>query len=250
MPSFSQRTYARFIPREEVGAVTQWKFSAVDGSDLVEPEAEPALELNAQETPEMPEEVIDEAALQAQQELIDQAIQEGFARGLAQGQEDTALEWQQRMDDYVANQGHQAAERLQAVIQSLDASLADVQQLMAQQVLALACDIARQVVRQELTVNTQVLQPVVREAVSMLVSEGRPATVRLNPADLEGVDDSLREALNPPGVQWLADPAVSEGGCLVESAGAVVDGTIEKRWQRAVAALGLESPWQEAEHVE
>ena len=39
--------------------------------------------------------------------------------------------------------------------------------------------------------------------------------------------------------------AVPEGSCMVESAGTVVDGSIDKRWQRAIAALGLQSPWQD-----
>ncbi|MFT4241177.1 MAG: flagellar assembly protein FliH [Acidovorax sp.] len=223
------RLYARFIPSEEVGDVTRWKFGAVDGSDPVEPEPQSAAEI----PPE-----IDEAAQQA---LLQQALDDAHAQGLAQGREETALEWQRRMDDYIADQGRQAAQRLQAVMQTLDASLIDLQQAMAQQVLELACDIARQVVRQELTVNPNALQPVVREAVNMLVTEGRPATVRLNPADL---DTLAREEIDGPGVQWIADPAVAPGGCLVESAGTVVDGSLAKRWERAIAALGLQSPWE------
>jgi flagellar assembly protein FliH len=31
----------------------------------------------------------------------------------------------------------------------------------------------------------------------------------------------------------------------VESAGTVVDGSLDKRWQRAVAALGLDCAWQD-----
>ena len=151
------------------------------------------------------------------------------------------------MDDYIAQQGQEAAQRLQAVLQTLDASLIDMQQQMAQQLLELACDIARQVVRQELSVNPNALQPVVREAVGMLVTEGRPATVRLNPIDMEAMAQPLREELDGPGVQWMADPAVPAGGCLVESAGTVVDGSLDKRWQRAIAALGLQSPWSEGE---
>jgi flagellar assembly protein FliH len=118
---------------------------------------------------------------------------------------------------------------------------------MAQQLLELACDIARQVVRQELSVNPNALQPVVREAVGMLVTEGRPAVVRLNPADMEAMAQPLREEIDAPGVQWMADAAVPPGGCLVESAGTAVDGSLDKRWQRAIAALGLQSPWQEEE---
>ena len=46
MPSSNnQRSYSRFIPSEEVGDFKQWKFSAVDGSDLVEPAPEPVAEI-------------------------------------------------------------------------------------------------------------------------------------------------------------------------------------------------------------
>lgn len=238
MPSSSHRAYTRFIPSEELGDFTQWKFGAVDGSDLVEPEPEPV--------PEIPVE-IDEAARQAE---LQQACDDAYAQGFAQGQAQTALEWQQRLDDYVAQQGQEAAQRLQQVMQTLDASLVDMQQQMAQQLLELACDIARQVVRQELSVNPNALQPVVREAVGMLVSEGRPATVRLNPADMESLAEPLREEAGAPGVQWMADAAVPPGGCLVESAGTVVDGSLDKRWQRAIAALGLQSPWDGPEHAD
>ncbi len=239
MPSSNnQRSYSRFIPSEEVGDFKAWKFSAVDGSDLVEPVPEPVAEIPVE---------VDEAALQAQQELLQQASDDAYAEGFAQGQAQTALEWQRRMDDYIAQQGQEAAQRLQGVLQTLDASLIDMQQQMAQQLLELACDIARQVVRQELSVNPNALQPVVREAVGMLLTEGRPATVRLNPLDMESVAQPLREELDGPGVQWIADGAVPAGGCLVESAGTVVDGSLDKRWQRAIAALGLQSPWDEGE---
>jgi flagellar assembly protein FliH len=35
----------------------------------------------------------------------------------------------------------------------------------------------------------------------------------------------------------------------VEAAGTVVDGTVEKRWQRAVASLGLEASWEDANDI-
>lgn len=234
MPSSNQRYYSRFIPSEEVGAVTQWKFGAVDGSDLIEPEPEP------EALPEPP--VIDEAAQLA---LVQQACDDAYARGFSQAQAETALEWQRRMDDYVAQQGHEMAQSLNAVMQSLEASLAGVQQKIAQDLLALACDIAREVVRQELSCNPQALLPVVQEAVGMLLSEGRPAVVRMNPADMAAVQAPLASLAGGSGVQWLPDAAIAAGDCLVESGGTVVDATLAKRWERAVAALGLQSPWQE-----
>lgn len=233
MHSSSQRAYSRFIPSEEVGDVLQWKFGAVDGSDLLPADPEPVAEVTQE---------IDEAARLA---MLQQACDDAHAEGFAQGQAQTALEWQRRMDDYVARQGQEAAQRLESVVQTLEASLRDLQHNTAQQLLELACDIARDVVRQELSVNTAALQPVVREAVAMLVTESRPATVRLHPVDMEAMAQPLREEIDAPGLQWLADPAVPKGGCVVESAGMVVDGSLDKRWQRAIAALGLQSPWED-----
>lgn len=168
-PTSKSRIYARFIPSEEVGDVTQWQFGAVDGSDAV-------VEEPVEEDPAALE--MAEAARQAE---LQQAREEAFAQGEAQGHAQATLEWQQRMDDYVAGQGQEAAQRLDALVRTLNASLGDLQQNMAQGVLELACEIARQVVRQELRSNPQALKPVVQEALGMLVTDGRPATVRLSP---------------------------------------------------------------------
>lgn len=236
MPSSSHRHYTRFIPSEEVGAVTQWKFGAVDGSDLLPPEPVP-------EPAALPEEpVVDEAAQLA---LLQQACDDAYAEGFAKAQAETALEWQRRMDDYVAQQGHELAQSLHSVCQSLESALGEIQQKMAQDVLALACDIARQVVRQELSCNPQVLLPAVQEAVGMLVAEGRPAIVRLHPTDLAAVQEPLKGVAGGANVQWLPDAAVPAGDCFVESGGTVVDVSVPTRWSRAVATLGLQVPWPE-----
>lgn len=241
-PSSSSRHYSRFIPSEEIGAeaVTQWQFAAVDGSDLLPlPEAQEVVEAAAP--------VVDEAEHEALlQQAREQARAEGHAEGMAQGRAEAGLEWQQRMDDYVAGAGQDTARRMDTLVRALDASLGELQQRMAQELLQLACDIARQVVRQELSGNPNALLPVVREALGMLVAEGRPATVRLNPADLDTLEAPLREEFGQAKVQWQADAAIAVGDCLVESAGTVIDGGLDKRWRRAIAALGLVSAWQEA----
>lgn len=234
--SNKSRLYARFIPREEVGDVTQWQFGAVDGSDPVV------------ETPvEVDPVALEQAEADRQAELA-RARAEGLAQGEAQGHARATREWQQRMDDYVAGQGQEAAERLDAVAQLLNASLNDLQQNMAQGVLELACEIARQVVRQELRTNPQALKPVVQEALGMLVQDGRPAMVRLHPEDCAQVGPALQQDMAAASLQWVADASVPPGGCLVEQAGMVVDGSLAKRWQRAIAPLGLDSAWEEVSH--
>ena len=252
-PSSKARAYSRFIPREDVGEFTPWRFAAVDGSDAFLPQPQPKskakskAEVLAEEVAtaeaEAAARALEAAAEAARQQQHQQECDDAYAHGQDKGREEAAAEWQQRMDDYIANAGQEMAQRLDAVVQTLSASLEAMRQHMAQDVLQLATDLARQVVRQELRTNTAALQPVVTEALDMLIADGRPATVRLNPADHAAVSTALRDNFPDTPVQWLADAQVPEGGCLVESGGTVVDGTLEKRWQRAIIPLGLESAW-------
>lgn len=242
-PSSKARAYSRFIPREDVGEFTLWRFAAVDGSDALLPKPDATADVVVDPEAEAVALALAAAEEAARQQQVQQGRDEAYANGQAKGREEASIEWQQRMDEYIAGAGHDLAQRLDAVVQTLSASLVGMQQHMAQDVLHLACDLARQVVRQELRSNTAVLQPVVTEALDMLIADGRPATVRLNPADHAAVSTALRDNFPDTPVQWLADAQVPEGGCLVESGGTVVDGTLEKRWQRVIAPLGMESTW-------
>lgn len=240
------RHHGRFIPREEVGEVTHWQFGDVTRPEAWQPLARLLLQGSAQATDaeeRAQAEAVHAAALEAQEVQAAQQVQwqQACEAALEQGRAEATAEWQQRLDDYVAGAGREAAGRLEAATQQLDTSLAALQQRMAQDVLQLACALARQVVRHELQSNPQALLPVVTEALEMLVADGRPGTVRLHPDDHAQVGTALRDNFADKALQWLPDAAVAPGGCLVEAAGAVVDGSLEKRWQRAVAALGVAS---------
>jgi flagellar assembly protein FliH len=223
------RNFNRFIPGEEVGAVAQWDFAAVDTASIL---------LAAQS----------DARQEAAQQARDDALrQEGYAQGFAQAQAQAVLETQQRMAEFTQNQGEEAAHRLAALFASTSLALQQSEQAIAQGVLELACEVARQVLRQELSVNPNVLQPAVREALGLLLVDSKSAVVRMNPLDLEVLEEPLRAEFSNLSLTLLADARVDRGGCLVESAGAVVDATVQKRWTRAVATLGLSVPWQEAD---
>ncbi|MDO8250920.1 MAG: flagellar assembly protein FliH [Rhodoferax sp.] len=220
------RNYTRFIPGEEIGAVEQWNFGAVDTASLL---------LAAQAK------VREEASDQVK---LDALKQEGFAEGFVQGQAQTRLEAQRQIADFIANQGQEAAQNFTQLFASVQAQQADTEQVMARGVLELACELARQVLRQELSVNPETLRPVIREALGLLATENKSALVRLNPADLEVLEEVVRAEFSSLSLTLIADATLTRGGCVVESAGTVVDGTLEKRWMRAIANLGLNSPWE------
>ena len=220
------RNYLRFIPGEEVGAVEQWSFEPVDKESV----------LRAAQAK------VSEAAVDHLKE--ESLKQEGYAEGFIQGQAQAAVEAQRQITDYIANEGQKAAREFAGLFVAAQAQMADAEQVMARGVLDLACELARQVVRRELSINTDTLQPVLREAMGLLAADTKSAVIRLNPLDLEVLEPVLRSEFAGLALTLLPEESVSRGGCLVESAGTVVDGTLEKRWARAVAKLGLESAWE------
>src|SRR5690606_36692700 len=124
------------------------------------------------------------------------------------------------------------AQQLAALATAFEEGLTIAQQHMAQEVLNLACEMARQVVRRELRGDTETLQPVIAEALGTLVADGRPVAVRLHPDDAQAMGPALKAAFSTSAIQWIEDAEVALGGCLIEQAGTVIDGQLEKRWQR------------------
>lgn len=220
------RNYSRFIPGEEIDAVEQWSFGAVDTASIL-------MAAQAKEREEASDQVRNEAFKQ-----------EGYAEGFVQGQAQTRLDAQRQIADFIANQGQEAAHNFAQLFAAVQAQQADTEQVMAQGVLELACELARQVLRHELSVNPKALQPVIREALGLLVADNKSALIRVNPGDLEVLQDEVRAEFSSLSLTLLGDATVTRGGCLIESAGTVVDGTLEKRWMRAIASLGLNSPWE------
>lgn len=226
---------ARFIPGEEVGTVTEWDFGAVDQASV-----RFAAKLKAQT-------LLEE---QAKEENFRKAgftdgYSQGYTEGYTQGHAQATLEGQRQITEYIATQGQETARTFGQLFEMASAQLAESEQVLAKGVLELACEVARQVLRHEMSTNPNALQPVVREALSVLAIDSKAALVRLNPLDMEVLAEVLRQEFSNLSLTLLPDSSITRGGCLVESAGTVVDGTVEKRWKRVVASLGLESAWED-----
>jgi len=222
------RQYTRFIPGEEIDAVSRWSFADVDAAAI----------LLEQQTRER------EASEQAEA-VRQQAHAEGYADGFQQGRAQTLLEAQKQVNDYIASQGRETAQQFGALIESAANQLEAAEQLAAQSVLELACELARQVLRHEIASNPNALLPVIREALGLLFSDSRAVQIRLHPLDLDVLQDILREEYPNLPLTLQPDAALTRGGCLVESGGTVIDGRLEKRWARAIGRLGQNLPWEE-----
>jgi len=224
------RNYTRFIPGEEIDAVEQWQFGSIDtAAQLL------AARIKAREDQE---ELVN---AESDRQL---AFKEGFAAGLAQGKLQAQAENQRQMQAFLDNQAQDAAAKFAELFVAAQRAQEAAEQAMAQGVLTLSCELARQVLRHELTVNTEVVMPVLSEAIGLLGAEFKTAVVKLHPQDLAALGNQIQADFAGLGLNLRADAEMLPGGCLVESAGTVIDGTLQKRWQRAIATLGLSSVWE------
>jgi len=226
------RNYTRFIPGEEIDDATQWRFGAVDSASL-----NLAAQAKLREKP----------ADAAQVEII---RQEGYAEGFAQGNALATLDAQRQIEEFVRKQEADNARNFVKLFESAQAQLHSSEQAMATGVLALACELAKSVIRREVALDPLVLLPVIRDALGIIVGDGKSVRVRLNPADLATLQGPIATEFPGFDLKLLTDGAILQGGCIVESLGAVVDGTLQKRWMRTVATLGLDTTWEDSSHDE
>jgi len=222
----------RFIPGEEIKDVAQWEFAAIETAAQL---------LQAQ---------VREREAQQQQAHAQDAYQEGFAAGVEHGKQMAQQEVQRQMQAFRAQQAQDAGQRFAALFQQAEQRLKEVEQTLAQGTLELACELSRQVVRRELTIDKQAVVPVLKEALSLLESQHKVVQVKLHPQDVQTLGAQIQTDFEGLGVTLRADASMKPGDCVVESAGTVVDGTVAKRWQRAVAALGLSSHWEQTHEPE
>lgn len=139
------------------------------------------------------------------------------------------------MDEKVARQ-------MKTVLPALHRAVEELQQarqawLSHWQVSAVkvASAIARRVVRRELSQTPQITLDLVSEALQLAAGSADIA-IHLNPRDAEALGAQVRqltEALSPlSAARVVADAAVAEGGCLVETRFGVIDQQFEAQLKR------------------
>ena len=218
--SGSAPAYARFIPREELGAFSAWNPSSIDGTSA------PPAEAPAPAAPT-------EAELQAQLAAARQGgYQDGYRDGLV------------ALEEFKQSFAAQSTQQIGALLRSLDSQFAALESQIAQAVAASAVSLARQVVIEELHARPEVVARVATEAVNAVLLSARHITLRVHPLDLPLIETGAAEAIAARDARLLADDTIERGGCRVEADIGSVDARIASRWAQAAQALGADVPWQ------
>ena len=223
-PNDASRAYARFIPREELNDVKAWHPGDLAGG----PAPQPNVQRSADEAPKADVAVQLAAQLRAARQA---GYQDGYRDGLV------------ALDGFKQSFAVQTSAQIGALLQSLADEFGGLQQDMARTLAIAATHLARQIVRSELASNPALVANVAQEAVDTLLLSAKHITLRVHPDDHPFVAQGAADVLAARGARLLADPAMSRGGCLVESDIGLIDASLETRWRRAAASLGCDEGW-------
>lgn len=168
-----------------------------------------------------------ESALTAEEKA--KLIDEGYARGLADGERKARASGQAQINDAVA------------VVRQMTNQIREVAQLapsiLEENVAALAVIVARQIVAREVSLDRELVADLVRRALTEFPVD-QSVRIRVNPLDLallslnpDGADSA--PITNNRDASWLADPLVARGGCLVEGRDRIIDGRVDTALERA-----------------
>ena len=217
--------YARFIPREELSSFAAWSPGDLAGG----PVAQANVQRGTADEAAKPDPAVQQAA----------ALQAARQAGYQDGYRDALV----ALDGFKQGYAKQATAQVGTLVQSLGDALDGLQQDMARTLAVCATHLARQIVRSELVTRPDLVAQVAQEALDTLLLSARHITLRVHPDDHALVAQGAAEVLATRGARLLADAGIARGGCLVESDIGVIDASLDTRWRRAAAALGIDESW-------
>lgn len=157
----------------------------------------------------------------------EQGQTDGFTQGQAEGKKQGLADGESELTERLA--------QLSLMLDQLQQPLANVDAQVKQQLLQLSLAMAQAVIGVEIKTNQQVILQALSEAVSSLSLDATQLLIKLNPADIAIIEQAYsKDVLAERGWQLRAEPAVEQGGCLVETSRSSVDRSLSQRVQSSL----------------
>jgi flagellar assembly protein FliH len=156
-------------------------------------------------------------------------IDEGYARGLADGEKKAAVAAEARIKDALG------------VIEEVAGQMRDLASvapsILEENVAALSVIVARQIVARAVAVEKDAVADLVRRALTEFPIE-QTVRIRVNPLDLSLLTMHEANGAGAPitgsrETSWVADPRIARGGCLLEGRDRIIDGRVDTALERA-----------------
>jgi flagellar assembly protein FliH len=174
------------------------------------------------------------------QELVDskeKAKEEGFLSGFEEGKkaghQEGLIQGQQQIQVTI--------EHLSEIAFNLQKLYAFSRDHIAQEVLELSIALAKSITLRSIEKQPDIIFDVVEKALEQIPILQLPAKLLLNPLDAELIEANQGRSLKDSGWKIVHDASISRGGCRLETGSNDVDATVEKRIEKLMATLGVDS---------
>lgn len=158
--------------------------------------------------------------------------QEAYDKGFAAGETDGLRAGEKKMQNL--------AEALSAIIDSLSGLRGELVKQYETELLDLILAVCRKIIYCEVSLDSRVIRETVRHILTDAPA-GQPITLRLNPKDMEAVEELISSAevsaTDMNRVTLKSDTSVSRGGCRMETPHGDMDAVIETRIKHVYDAL-------------
>ena len=157
---------------------------------------------------------------------------EAYEKGFAQGEKD-GLEMGQKRAEMIAQQ-------LKTILAELEGQRPFLLKVYEKEMVQLVLSISKKIIHHDLQQGEEIIEATLREAF-LYMKDRRRVAVHLNPADYQsllahsGKDSWIRA--DQESLRIVEDPAITRGGCLLETPFGDVDATIETQFDEIVSVV-------------
>jgi flagellar assembly protein FliH len=156
-------------------------------------------------------------------------IDEGYARGLADGERKGLAAAQSRVTESLA--------ALTNIAMQMEQTSSLSTAVLEENIATLAVVVARQILAREVTLDSGIVTELVRRALTEFPIE-QTVRIHVNPQDLAAITVAAGLTEVPSitanrDASWLPDPKIARGGCMIEGRDRIIDGRVDTALARA-----------------
>ena len=123
------------------------------------------------------------------------------------------------------------AKSFDALLSGVENEVKELGGVFTKQILDLSIEIAKTIIRNELNTDPKQIEVIVKEALNYLPINVSKIKLRMHPEDISLIKDTeVAEVVNRlENISFVADEALTRGGCVLDAGASHMDATIEER---------------------
>ena len=201
-------------------------------------EQETVAPLTLAELEQMQAQAEEEAREAGREAGYQEGIEKGRLEGLSQGHEEGFNQGKQQGIEQGLAEAKGLIERLEQLVKHIENPVATVDAQVETSLLNLTTNLAKAVIGSEVKTHPEHILTVMRQGIDALPVKKQDVTIRLNPADVELVEQAYSASqLERNKWEIESDPTLTQGDCIIGSLKSEVDMGLNLRTQSVLSYL-------------